>query len=284
MARGYGGGWAPYVPVAKRRKKAEREVEKLRKNGHPVAPVTIEGRTIAKTFWGKAWCETMESYGDYESRLPRGRTYVRNGSVLDLQISPLEIKAMVSGSSIYKVTVTIKGLAPILWRSICEECAGGIDSLIELLQGRFSKGVMEGSAVRTGACFPSRQKFASPAPARTGPVCASTSLRCCTASAPGSTRGRSFCSSCARWTRTIWWLVLTRRFPSRTSRPMPGKSWKPKTFRPCSAWIWRKPEARFRHMARLQKHPSRRTNTVGKRPGTSKSRSAGKVPKVAKLR
>ena len=137
-----------------RRKKAEREVEKLRKNGHPVAPVTIEGRTIAKTFWGKAWCETMESYGDYESRLPRGRSYVRNGSVLDLQISPLEIKAMVSGSSIYKVTVTIKGLAPILWRSICEECAGGIDSLIELLQGRFSKGVMERISRQDKGLFP----------------------------------------------------------------------------------------------------------------------------------
>ena len=154
MARGYGGEWAPYVPVAMRRKKAEREVEKLRKNGHPVAPVTIEGRTIAKTFWGKAWCETMESYGDYESRLPRGRSYVRNGSVLDLQISPLEIKAMVSGSSIYKVTVTIKGLAPILWRSICEECAGGINSLIELLQGRFSKGVMERISRQDRGLFP----------------------------------------------------------------------------------------------------------------------------------
>ena len=225
MARGYGGGWAPYVPVAQRRKKAEREVEKLRKKGHPVAPVTIEGRTIARTFWGEAWCDNLESYGDYETRLPRGRTYVRNGAVVDLQISPLEIKAMVSGSSIYKVTVTIKGLAPILWKSICKECAGGIDSLIELLQGRFSKGVMERICrVRTGACFLGRQKSASPAPARTGPRCASTSLRCCTASAPGSTKGRSFCSGCARWTRTIWWQVLTRRRPSRTSRSMPGKS------------------------------------------------------------
>ena len=154
MARGYGGGWAPYVPVAQRRKKAEREVEKLRKKGHPVAPVTIEGRTIARTFWGEAWCDNLESYGDYETRLPRGRTYVRNGAVVDLQISPLEIKAVVSGSSIYKVTVTIKGLAPILWKSICKECADGIDSLIELLQGRFSKGVMERICRQDRGLFP----------------------------------------------------------------------------------------------------------------------------------
>lgn len=154
MARRYNGGWAPYVPVAERRKKAEREMEKLRKKGHTIAPVTIEGRTIARTFWGKAWCDNLESYRDYENRLPRGRTYARNGSVVDLQISALEIKAMVSGSSIYKVTVTIKALAPTLWRSICEDCAGGIDSLVELLQGRFSKGVMERICRQDRGLFP----------------------------------------------------------------------------------------------------------------------------------
>ena len=154
MARRYDAGWAPYVPVAERRKNAEREIAKLRKKGHSVAPVTIEGRTIARTFWGKAWCENLESYRDYENRLPRGRTYVRNGSVLDLQISALKIKAMVSGSSTYKVTVTIKALPPTLWRSICKDCAGGIDSLVELLQGRLSKGVMERICRQDRGLFP----------------------------------------------------------------------------------------------------------------------------------
>ena len=154
MARSYDGGWPRYVPVAERRKKAAREMEKLRKKGYPIAPVTIEGRTIAKTFWGKAWCDNLESYRDYENRLPRGRTYARNGSVVDLQISALEIKAMVSGSSIYNVTITIKALAPTLWRSICDDCAGGIDSLVELLQGRFSKGVMERLCRQDKGLFP----------------------------------------------------------------------------------------------------------------------------------
>jgi uncharacterized Zn finger protein len=154
MASYYDGGWPRYVPVAERRKKAAREMEKLRKKGYPVAPVTIEGRTIAKTFWGKAWCDNLESYRDYENRLPRGRTYARNGSVIDLQISALEIKAMVSGSSIYNVTITIKALAPTLWRSICDDCAGGIDSLVELLQGRFSKGVMERLCRQDKGLFP----------------------------------------------------------------------------------------------------------------------------------
>src|SRR5882724_12346238 len=98
-------GWAPYVSVAKRRRKAEREIKKLRKKGQPISPVTIEGRVIATSFWGKAWCKNLEDYRDYESRLPRGRTYVRNGSVVDLQIAPLEITALVAGSSIYQVTI-----------------------------------------------------------------------------------------------------------------------------------------------------------------------------------
>src|SRR5689334_23731936 len=142
MARGHG-GWAPYVPVAERRRKAEREMAKLRKKGHPVAPVRIEGRTIATTFWGKAWCDNLESYRDYENRLPRGRTYVRNGSVVDLQIAPLVVTALVSGSSIYTIKVTVAPVPKAHWRSICRDCTGGIDSLVELLRGRFSKAVME---------------------------------------------------------------------------------------------------------------------------------------------
>ena len=116
---------------------------KLRKKGHPVAPVVIEGRAIVTTFWGKAWSDNLESYHDFENRLPRGRTYVRNGSVVDLQIAPREVTAMVSGSSIYKVTVSIDAVPTAQWQSICKDCAGGIDSLVELLQGRLSQGVME---------------------------------------------------------------------------------------------------------------------------------------------
>ena len=147
--------WAPYVSVAKRRREAERAMGKLQKQGHPVSPVHIEGRTIAKTFWGKAWCDNLEGYSDYSNRLPRGRTYVRNGSVLDLQMAAGEIKALVSGSHIYTVAVQVTPVAPALWRSVCRDCAGAIDSLIELLQGRFSQGVMERLCRRPTGLFPS---------------------------------------------------------------------------------------------------------------------------------
>src|SRR5271166_5382895 len=140
---GYYRGWAPYVPAAERRRRAARAVAKLSKKGQAVAPVVINGRVIASTFWGKAWCDNLESYHDFENRLPRGRTYVRNGSVLDLQIAPREVTALVSGSSLYRVTVSIDAVPKARWQSICKDCAGGIDSLVELLQGRLSQGVME---------------------------------------------------------------------------------------------------------------------------------------------
>jgi hypothetical protein len=82
-----GWGWRPYVSVAERRLQALREMDKRRKKGTVVSPVTVEGRTIVKTFWGKSWCDNLERYSDFANRLPRGRTYVRNGSVIDLQIS-----------------------------------------------------------------------------------------------------------------------------------------------------------------------------------------------------
>ena len=147
--------WRRYVPVAERRRKAELAMAKLKKKGHPVSPVVIEGRAIAKTFWGKAWCDNLEHYSDYANRLPRGRTYVRNGSVLGLQVAGGEVTALVRGSAIYKVAVKVAAVPKSRWNSVCRDCAGAIDSLIELLQGRFSKGVMERTCRHGTGLFPS---------------------------------------------------------------------------------------------------------------------------------
>jgi uncharacterized Zn finger protein len=150
----YYGSWAPYVPVARRRHNAERITAALRKSGQVLTPVAILGRAIAATVWGKAWCSNIESYRDYETRLPRGRSYVRNGSVIDLQIAPGQVTALVSGSEIYQVAISIKNLQVPRWKSICNDCAGSIDSLVELLQGRFSKSVMERLCHQQTGLFP----------------------------------------------------------------------------------------------------------------------------------
>jgi uncharacterized Zn finger protein len=139
----WGFRWRPYVSAAQRRANAARKTARLRKSGKNLAPVQPSGRQIATTFWGKAWCENLEAYSDYENRLPRGRTYVRNGSVLDLQITPGEVQALVQGSDLYKIRIRIQPLAKTRWKWILAESAGKIDSLIELLQGRLSAAVMQ---------------------------------------------------------------------------------------------------------------------------------------------
>src|SRR5688572_17906629 len=152
-------GFRDYVSVAARRAQAARELAKLRKNGRTMSPVAIEGRKIARTFWGEAWCENLERYSDFANRLPRGRTYVRNGSVIDLQISPGAIRAVVSGTEIYEVMVKVTPVTKARWKSICTDCAGAIDSLVELLQGRFSKGVMERICRQNTGLFPSPKEI-----------------------------------------------------------------------------------------------------------------------------
>ncbi len=147
MRYGYGyyggyGGWAPYVSVAERRRRAMKKMDALRKKGIDIQPIQIEGRKIAKTFWGEAWCGHLESFSDYENRLPRGRTYVRNGSVCHLAMNKGVVEAKVSGSEVYDVKVTIKTLPGAKWISLKTRCSGQIGSLLELLQGRLSDHVM----------------------------------------------------------------------------------------------------------------------------------------------
>src|ERR1700731_2725064 len=111
-------GFAPRPTVAQRREKAEKQAAALAKKGQKLSPVVLAGTKIAATFWGKAWCKNLESYSDYENRLPRGRSYVRNGSVVDLHINPGKVTALVSGSELYEVNITITPLPDKEWRSI----------------------------------------------------------------------------------------------------------------------------------------------------------------------
>ena len=146
--------------LRKRRANAARELAKLaKKSGCAASPVVSSGRAIASTFWGKAWCDNLEAYSDFANRLPRGRTYVRNGSVVDLQISKGIVTARVAGSELYRIQVRIKPLAPNLWKSIQAECAGKIDSLIELLQGKLSSAVMQIVTRRERGLFPTPKEI-----------------------------------------------------------------------------------------------------------------------------
>lgn len=153
MSWGY--GYREYVPVGVRKAQATRfATDHARQQGRAVQPVAIKGNKIATTFWGKAWCDHLESYSDYANRLPRGRTYVRNGSVVDLDISAGFVKAIVAGSDVYEIDIRIDRLKTADWKKIRNDCSSSIDSLLDLLGGRFSDGIMQRLTRRPDGLFP----------------------------------------------------------------------------------------------------------------------------------
>ena len=147
--------WYPrYVPVGLRRARALVKMRELREQGMKVQPVELRGRTIAGSFWGRRWCEHLESFSDYANRLPLGRTYLRNGSVCHLAIGAGRVEAMVAGQEIYRVVVRIRRLERPAWEAIRTACAGRIGSVIDLLQGRLPDRVMDVFTHRDTGLFP----------------------------------------------------------------------------------------------------------------------------------
>lgn len=147
-------GFSPYVPVAQRLANALKQMEKLKKKGKVITPIQTGKRKISKTFWGNAWCQHVESFRDYDNRLPRGRTLVRNGSVCHLEINDGHIEGIVAGSELYNVQVTIKPLASTKWENIKNACLGKIDTLLGLLSGELSDDVMQRVSDQHTGLFP----------------------------------------------------------------------------------------------------------------------------------
>ena len=152
--------YPPYVPVAERKRKAAAAAKKLSaKSGRALAPVTLATKKIATTFWGKAWCDNLEAYSDYENRLPRGRTYVRNGSVIDLQITNGKVEALVQGSNLYKIAIGFQPLAPKCWMNFKARSAGKVTNLLDLLQGRLSKEILADLTAKGAGLFPAPKEI-----------------------------------------------------------------------------------------------------------------------------
>ncbi len=151
----YYGGWAPYVSVGDKITNAIKKMKTLQKKGKQIFPVEeFLGRSIAKSFWGKGWCEHLKSFSDFSNRLPRGSRYVKNGSVVHLEVLPGRVEAWVAGSKPYEVSVSIEPLPDKTWDRIKEQCTGEIASVLELLQGNISKDVMAIVSHKNNGLFP----------------------------------------------------------------------------------------------------------------------------------
>src|SRR4029453_15168575 len=227
----YGGDrwdyYPPYVSAGEKKARGALALAKpLKKSKRAAEPVVLahRKRQLATTFWGQAWADHLERYADLANRLPRGRAYLRNGSLLDLAIGPGRVGAYVAGSELYRVTIVITPLAKARWRRIVTRCTGRIGSLIGLLRGELSAevlgiladardglfpeprelssacscpaGVPASSPTRATGCSRNPASCRSTAPARTVPRCASTSRPCSTGSRCDSTRGQSSSSLC----------------------------------------------------------------------------------------
>lgn len=154
-------GFPRYVSVGEKKQKAKKKLEQLQKKNKNIEPIIIEGRTLAHTWWGKAWNKNLEGYADYSNRIGRGRSYVRCGSVLDLQISEGEVKSLVQGSESrpYSIVIKIKALEEAIWREMKDICEGKLDSLQELLVGKFPKALDEIFTAHGKGLFPAPKEI-----------------------------------------------------------------------------------------------------------------------------
>ncbi len=158
---GYGWGFPPKPTVAERKEKAAKMRKKLETGERKLSPVELEGRTIARTFWGKAWCDNIESYRDYEYRLERGRSYVRSGNVIDLQIAEGRVDALVAGSDStpYKVALRIDAADPAKWKALVGRAIGRISSLLALTQGKVPEELLKDFCDPATGLFPAPREM-----------------------------------------------------------------------------------------------------------------------------
>ena len=140
--------------------RAVRAAAALAKSGTKLSPVRLAGKAIATTVWGKAWCTNLEGYSDYANRLPRGRSYLRTGAVLDLAIEAGRVAAVVQGSRRYDVKIEIAPVAAATWENIVATSAGRIGSLLEILQGDLPAEVLRAVTAPGSGLFPEPRELA----------------------------------------------------------------------------------------------------------------------------
>lgn len=131
--------------VSKLKKNAGESKKKEKAKGKVLEPITVSGREVVKSWWGKAWCDNLEQYADYDSRLSRGKRYIRSGAVIDLKIQKGKILARVQGrrKAPYKVEIRISPLSEERCQKIINRCSTKIENLESLLKGDFPKELKE---------------------------------------------------------------------------------------------------------------------------------------------
>lgn len=127
------------------KRNAGASIKKQQKKGKQMHPIIVSGRKITKSWWGTAWCENLERYADYASRLERGKRYVRSGTVVDLKMEKGKIEARVQGrrKTPYKIEIRISPLNQQRCQNIIDQCSEKIENMEELISGNFPVSMKE---------------------------------------------------------------------------------------------------------------------------------------------
>lgn len=147
-------GFGEYVSVGEKKRRAERQIAKLSKK-RKIKPVTVAGRSLARTWWGKAWNKNLERYADFANRVGRGRSYLRHSCVIHLEVEPGKVTAIVNGSDLYNITIDIDPVDEKTWEEIRKICSGKLDSIADLVDGKFPKQLEELFMKKGSGLFPS---------------------------------------------------------------------------------------------------------------------------------
>ena len=136
--------WWSYEDVQEQKERLQREIAKRKKRGEKFEPLPAPAgqKKLCTTFWGQAWCRNLESYQQYESRLPRGRSYLRQGKVYNLEVEPGKLTAVVAGSELYDTSILIQPLPKKQWKQMVEQGSGQVGSMLDLLAGKLGDGLM----------------------------------------------------------------------------------------------------------------------------------------------
>lgn len=160
MSKYWDDGFYSQPAASELKRKSEASRKSAEKKGKTLEPVVIQGRTIARSWWGKAWCANLERYADYDSRLDRGRRYVKTGAVIDLKIDKGKLSARVQGSrkTPYKVEIRISPLSEERCQEIIAACGRKVETLEKLLTGDFPEELKELFAQKNGL-FPAPREI-----------------------------------------------------------------------------------------------------------------------------
>lgn len=154
-------GYGNYVPAAVKKARLEKKLERMKKKNADLAPIQVSSRKLANTWWGIAWNTNLERYADYENRIDRGKTYLRSGAVLDLRIESGKVHGLVQGSRAkpYQVDIIIGSLRPEAWSRVSASCRGSIQSMKDLIGGKFPQALSELFTEKGTGLFPSPREI-----------------------------------------------------------------------------------------------------------------------------